>query len=332
LKNTDPVQGKEGEPINSIGEPPSRRIAERKAHLAPQPRPVRSYAEADQRIQALRANAPSGMTPDCQIQLLSHERRVTRAIVFVHGYTSCPKQFRSLGERFFDLGYNVLIAPLPDHGLANRLTEAHARLTAEELVAYADEVVDIVQGLGEYRIMAGLSLGGAITGWAAQNRTDLDLAVPISPGFSFHQIPTRLTRLAMYLLGLLPNIYQWWDPTLKDAIGPQHAYPRYASRALAQILRLGLAVETRSAQAPPAAHSIILVTNANDFTVNNQLARRILANWLAHGGQVASYEFPASLNLGHDFIDPAQPDQRTDIVYPRLLDLIDELPNNKPIN
>jgi esterase/lipase len=299
--------------------------------LAPHPHPVQSYAEAERRIQVLRDGAPGRIAPACQLQLLGQARSVERAIVFAHGYTNCPQQFLLLGERFYNQGYNVLIAPLPHHGLTDRLTEAHAHLTAEELVTYADAVVDIAQGLGEYRIMAGLSLGGALTGWSAQYRTDLDLAVLISPGFGFYRIPTRLTGVVMYLFRLLPNFYQWWDPDLKETAGPQHAYPRYASRALGQILRLGRAIETRSRQVPPAARSILLVTNANDFTVNNDLARRVLANWRAHGAQVATYEFPASLHLGHDLIDPAQEYQRTDIVYPRLIELIDSVHNTKPV-
>jgi pimeloyl-ACP methyl ester carboxylesterase len=37
----------------------------------------------------------------------------------------------------------------------------------------ADEVVDIAQGLGEQVSMAGISMGGVVTAWAAQNRPDI---------------------------------------------------------------------------------------------------------------------------------------------------------------
>ena len=36
-----------------------------------------------------------------------------------------------------------------------------------------------------------------------------------------------------------------------------------------------------------------------------------------------AYAFPLSLNVGHDLIDPAQPDQRVDIVYPKLIEEIE---------
>src|SRR6185503_9544167 len=120
----------------------------------------------------------------------THGQKVERAILLLHGYTNCPQQFLELGQRFYDLGYNVLIAPLPHHGLANRLTDEQSQLTAKELASYADEMVDIAHGLGNEVVMMGISGGGVATAWAAQNRSDLDLAVIISPAFGFKEIPT----------------------------------------------------------------------------------------------------------------------------------------------
>ena len=64
------------------------------------------------------------MNPVCETQFMTHHRKVDRAVVLVHGYTTCPEQFHALGQRFFDLGYNVLSAPLPQHGFADRMTDA----------------------------------------------------------------------------------------------------------------------------------------------------------------------------------------------------------------
>jgi len=167
--------------------------------LSSQPNPVQSYEEAVQRIEDLRAQEPSEMLAVCRLQLLTHEKKVDRAIILVHGYTNCPQQFYALGEQFYDAGYNVLMVPFPHHGLTDRMTEEHARLKAEELAAYADETVDIAQGLGEEVVMMGISAGGVTTSWAAQNRSDLDLAVIIAPAVGFKQIPTPLTASVMNL-------------------------------------------------------------------------------------------------------------------------------------
>ncbi len=57
------------------------------------------------------------------------------------------------------------------------------------ILCYGDEVVDIARGLTDHVTMAGISCGGLITGWAAQQRQDVDLAVLTSPGFGFKAIP-----------------------------------------------------------------------------------------------------------------------------------------------
>src|SRR5690606_13813813 len=125
------------------------------------------------------------------------------------------------------------------------------------------------------------------------------------------------------LLLRLPNFWQWWDAETREAIaGPQHAYPRYASHALAQILRLGLSVQAEAARSAPAAATLLVITNANDDSVDNRGAGRLVAAWQEKGAQVQTYEFAGAQGLLHDLIDPDQPDQQTAVVYPVLLDLI----------
>ena len=292
------------------------------ANLRSHPHPVQSYSEALQQIATLRAQEASDMNPVCRLQFKTHDRQAERVIVLVHGYTTCPEQFHELSQRFYDIGYNVLIAPLPHHGLADRMTEEHAQLKAEELVTYADVMVDIAQGLGRQVIMLGISGGGVTTAWAAQVRNDIDLAVIISPAFGYRQIPTPLTVPAGNLYLTLPNSFQWWDPSLQADISPAYAYPRYSTRALAEFLRLGFAVQAAAQREPPAASSILVVTNANDTSVNNALTAAVVKDWREHEARVATYEFEAESRLGHDLIDPTLPDARIDIVYPRLIDLI----------
>jgi esterase/lipase len=286
------------------------------------PRPTQNYEEAAQRIEKLWGQEPEGMNPVCQLQFMGHEKAVDRAIVLVHGYTNCPQQFHELGKRFYELGYNVLVAPLPHHGLADRMTEAHGQLTAEELAAYADETVDIAQGLGKEVVMMGFSAGGTTTAWSAQARNDIDLAVIISPVIGFKQIPAGLTAAAMNISSFLPDSFEWWDPQQQTDIPPAYAYPRYSIHALAQTLRLGFAIQLVSNRISPLAKRIKVVLNANDNAVNNGLTMDVVKNWQAHSAKLTTYEFSESLKLGHDLIDPNKPDAQIEIVYPRLIELI----------
>ena len=290
-------------------------------NLSSNPTPATSYADAVGRIDALRAQQASlPLDPLCQIQFMTHGQKTGKAIVFVHGYTNCPQQFHELGQHFYELGYNVLIVPAPRHGLADRMTAEQSQLTAEELAAYTDAVVDVAQGLGKHVTMAGISMGGIATAWAAQQRSDVDLAVLISPAFGFQMIPAPATAPAVNAFLALPNFYQWADSELKEANGPDYTYPRRSTRALAQTLRLSLAIQALAAEEPPAARSILVITNANDSSVDNALTAEMVATWLGWGIDVTTYEFPADLQLAHDLIDPSQ--QSQPVVYPRLVELI----------
>jgi carboxylesterase len=130
------------------------------------PSPATGYEDARQRIEALWADEGAEYNPLCRLIFMDHDKKTERVIVFLHGYTNCPEQFRQLGQRFFEQGYNVLIAPQPHMGLADRMNSEQALLTAEELAAYTDEVIDIAQGLGDRVSLAGLSGGGVMAAWS----------------------------------------------------------------------------------------------------------------------------------------------------------------------
>jgi len=93
---------------------------------------------------------------------------------------------------------------------------------------------------------------------------------------------------------------------------------------LVQALSLGFAVQSDGQHVQPAAKRIVVVFNANDNSINNALTMDVVNIWKVHSANLTTYEFEASLELGHDLIDPAQPDQQVEIVYPTLIDLISQ--------
>ena len=120
----------------------------------------------------------------------------------------------------------------------------------------------------------------------------------------------------------MPDSFQWWDPHLQTNIPPEYAYPRYSIHALAQTLRLGFAIQLASNRTPPLAKMVTVVLNANDNAVNNGLTMEVVKNWQAHNAKLTTYEFTENLKLGHDLIDPNQPDAKIELVYPRLIELV----------
>lgn len=284
------------------------------------------YTSAAQSIKSMQNHEPPQLAASGRTQFMTHGYPVEQAVVLLHGYTNAPQQFAALGRKFFEEGCNVLIPRAPHHGLPDPLTEDHAQLTMEELQAAADRAVDVAQGLGQRVIVAGLSMGGLMTAWVAQRRADIDQALIISPAFGFQAVPRPLAQLVQAAALRLPNRMRWWDAQLKDTgPGPKHAYARYATRSLGQLLRFSHEIRAAARRSAPAARAVYVVTNANDESVDNRWTAELVQAWQANGARALyTYEFGVEQQLVHDLIDPQQPRQRVDYVYPILRKLLEE--------
>jgi len=277
------------------------------------------------RLAGWQAQEGGGVNPVCKSYALTHGHKTPRVLVYFHGFTNCPEQFRQLGQTFFERGYNILAPRAPFHGMLDRLTADLAKLTAEDLIASTEDVVNLACGLGDEVIVAGLSGGGVMAAWAAQQRSDVALAVVAAPALGLPFVPPLISEAARRAIGALPNRFLWWDPRVKEALQDSpHAYPRWPTKALGEIMRLGAMLRTEAKRAAPAAKCVIMVINDNDLAVNNRMAWRLLADWRKLGGdRVQEYSFPKAQGVFHDMIDPTQSRQRIDIVYPVWLELID---------
>lgn len=279
-----------------------------------------TYDEAFKRLQDIRRAESPFAHPLCRTELLTHGLQTPRVIVLLHGFTNCPHQFHQLALQLYTHGNNVLKVRLPRHGLADRLTDDLAQLTAAEILDHTETMLNIATGLGAAVTAVGFSLGGVIAGWAAQHRSDLDHVVLIAPALGIRPLPAWSWCLGGKLLTFLPNIHQWWNPVLKQkAPGPQHAYPRFASRAAGVLLQLGCQVRDDAQHHKPRARAITVITNPNDPLVAPSAIEQTLIGWRKQGALVNTYTLPAEWALIHDFIDPTQVEQQVDRVYPQLI-------------
>lgn len=284
------------------------------------------YAAAVADFAALRERerADPRLNPDAASVLLEHGQPTPKAIVFLHGITSSPRQFADLGAYFFARGYNVLLLRMPAHGFRDRLTTAPGRLTQRDLLDYAVQALTLGRPLGEHLTLAGLSVSGTLVAWAAQTCATLDRAVLLAPALAPYGVPMRLIRPLSRLVLRLPNLMVWWDPFQRARVGPPTSYPKFASHAMAESFALAADLYATSATTAPNVRDILSVTNAHDRSVNNRATAGLLRHWRNHGATVREHTFRGEVKGLHDFIGPYQPGARADLVYPLLWDLIDQ--------
>lgn len=282
------------------------------------------YADALARLAELeRAEGGPEVNPCCRGYALTHGDTTPRCFVLLHGYTNCPQQFRAFAALLHERGHSVYVPRLPHHGLADRMNPDQARLSRRDLLACLDDALAVAHGLGDQIEVLGLSAGGSLAAYAAQRRPDVRRAVVVAPVLGSAAIPAWATTPLAYASAALPNQFRWWDPEHRDERpSPPHCYPRFSTRALGAIVRLGLDVLREARRAPPAAAEIVVVTNAADEAVTLPPIELLVARWRANGATVREHRFAAELGLIHDIIDPQQGKQRIEVVYPVLIDLV----------
>lgn len=278
---------------------------------------VMSYADAIEIVKGLQGLDGPEVNPACFTRLYTHERATERALVLLHGFTNCPRQFDDLGRELFAQGWNVLIPRYPHHGYTDRLNTAIAELRADHLVDLANLAVDAGFGLGQQVTVAGLSLGAALAGYMAQTREGIVKTVMIAPMFGLKPIPGPVLTAFSRLAYTLPNFYIWWNRQLKDNVGPQHGYPRLSTRAYAALFEVGRRLLSEARRSAPRSPAITVITNAAEPRLDNRFTYRLIETWRRHGAGIDTFEFPAADGLPHDLIDPVSNAPRvTEKSYP----------------
>jgi len=285
-----------------------------------------SYQDAVEAIRATIAATPPEVSPAGRPALLEHGRPTAKVFVLLHGLSNNPQQFLKLGQLLFERGHTVYIPRLPYHGEKDRLTKSFGQLTARQMLDSGNEAADLARGLGENVTVAGLSINGATTAWIGQNRADLYRAVLLSPFLAPNGLPGWMVPPAERLLLRLPNLFFWWNPVLKENNpGPTYTYPRFPTRVIGETMWVGQNVLQSSRKEAPRCGSILVVTTAFDLAASNAFTATLVANWRKfRSGGIETYEFPKDEKVQHDLIDPNQPDQQTEITYPKLIELLEK--------
>lgn len=268
------------------------------APLAAQGDPA-AYVRSVLAIARRQAGDDSVASPGARSILLTTGAPTPLAVVLFHGLTDSPRQFEAFAYLLHADGNNVYVPRLPQHGLRGMDAEALGALTADQLRGVADSVISEVRGLGKSVVVVGLSMGGTMAAWVAQER-DVTRVVMIAPAIEPGRIPSLLDRALIGLADRLPSL------TLRSAPEPGRPDREVGlnTRAVAEVLELGQSVLAQASRQPPQTRDIVVLVNASDRTINESAAEQLARQWLQRGANVAVFELPDSLRLPHNIIDP----------------------------
>lgn len=250
-----------------------------------------------------------------------HGRRTEAGVVLIHGFTNCPQQWDMFAQELHGTGYTVVVPRLPGHGHRYRGTHALARVRAAALLGAVSEAVDIACGAAGRIVLAGLSIGGTMAVRIALERDDVAHAISIVPFFAPAKFGVRATARLATALERAPNFFVPWDPGGDGSQIPAYGYPKFASRMLAESLRIGLSVAALAQERAPAGHTTFLL-NAREPAVNNDVALEIRAALEQSRPGATALRILEGLPANHDIIDPTNPEARVDLVYPALREII----------
>jgi pimeloyl-ACP methyl ester carboxylesterase len=241
------------------------------------------------------------------------------AVILLHGLTASPPAWRAVAEALAARGRTVIVPRLPLHGHADRMTTALRGIRAQALIDDLAEIVRAVAGLGEDVTIAGHSLGATLALDAASRGPASARVVAVAPFLGVAGVPHEVHPLLLAALSLVPNVYLWWDPVLRERLEPAHGYPRYPLAAL----QAGLTIADRArddAHRAPLVRAIDIVINAGETSVNNRTAQRLADDWRKAGASIAVHRL-SGLGWSHDIIEPVR--SPAQLAFATLVDIID---------
>jgi len=252
--------------------------------------------------------------------------RTPRVTVLLHGLTASPRTWREFARVRHERGENVLVPRLPRHGHADRMSEALAGLTSEELLAQGARILDAAAQLGEEIVLVGHSLGGSLALHVAHHDARVDRVVAVAPFLGLRLLPRDWHAWARAVLEKTPNRFLYWNPIDKGRGVPEHGYHRYTTRSLAAGLALADALREDARTGPPRGRHIEIVRNAGESSVNNRAIDDLVARWRAAGGEGVRVLRVLGLGRSHDIVEPERTRAPAGRFLPMLHAILDAPP------
>ncbi len=179
-------------------------------------------------------------------------------VLVLHGFTGSPFSVRALAEAMANAGHSVEMPLLPGHGT---VVEDMIPTRWEDWSGAAEFAFQALSARTERIVVAGLSMGGALTCWLAENHPEIAGLILVNPLVEYS------AELAEGAKALLDSGVEVMDAIGSD-IAIEGADERsYPATPLAPAVSLFAAVEEVSAHLGAIAAPILLFSSVQDHVV-----------------------------------------------------------------
>lgn len=213
----------------------------------------------------------------------------------VHGFTGSPSSMRPVAEAFAAAGFTVELPRLPGHGttVEDMATTGWADWTAAVAEAY-----ERLAARTERVVVAGLSMGGALSLWLATQQADLAGVIAVNPATQPQapEIVEMVTEMLKEGTAVIPGI---GSDIAKEGV----VEVAYEGVPLAALLSLSGGMEDLQHRYPGCAQPLLLLNSPEDHVVPPEQAEHVAATWggpvervtLARSYHVATQDHDAEL-------------------------------------
>jgi esterase/lipase len=197
------------------------------------------------------------------------------SIIYIHGYSATRQETVPLTDEIAaQLGANLFYTRLSGHG---RTGAAMAEPTVNDWLNDTMEAFEIGKRLGDKVIVVGVSTGGPLAAWLAeQPNTDEALAyVLISPNFAPRDSNAEILTLPwakQFAPLILGSEYSWTPQNEGHAKYWVHSYP-----STALVTMMGLVKFVRDSDLGSIKKPVLVIYSPNDKVVNSQQVERSYA-------------------------------------------------------
>ncbi|HTN78698.1 MAG TPA: alpha/beta fold hydrolase, partial [Acidimicrobiales bacterium] len=213
----------------------------------------------------------------------------------IHGFTGNPTSMRPVAEAFAAAGFAVELPRLPGHG-----TTVDEMLTTgwEDWSAEAEAAYQRVAARASKVVVAGLSMGGTLTVWLAENHPEIAGIVAINAAVAPQQ--PEVVEMVKGMVGegtkVMPGIGS-------DIAKPGVVESAYADTPLEPLLSLIGAVEDIGERLGDIACPVLIMTSPQDHVVDPAASDLLAAKvkgpvervTLGRSYHVATVDFDAEL-------------------------------------